>query len=227
MRQYWVKTPEWLPRLFPKTLIWKMPVAAEPMVYLTFDDGPHPEATTFVLDTLQHSKAVASFFCIGKNVQAYPDLYRRIIAEGHTTGNHTQHHLNGWNVSNHTYYRDILRASACIDNRIFRPPYGRIKVSQARKLTHSDMPWHIYMWDILSGDFDTSLSPEQCLDNVLKHLSPGSIVVFHDSEKAFPRMRYALPAVLEFCAARHWQLKALPLYPDVAGIKKQAHDYMD
>lgn len=187
-----------------------MPVEDKPAVYLSFDDGPHPEATVFALDELKKHDAKASFFCIGKNVVAHGDLYNRIVSEGHTVGNHTHNHLNGWHNSNHQYYTNILKASKHVEGHNFRPPYGRIKISQARKLSAGKHQWKVYMWDVLSGDFDTALSPEQCLQNVLDNIESGSIVVFHDSEKAFPRMKYALPLVLQYCKEMNWQLKALP-----------------
>ncbi len=187
-----------------------MPIEEQPAVYLTFDDGPHPEATTFVLDQLKQHNARATFFCIGKNVQAHPHLYRRILEEGHATGNHTQNHLNGWKCDNYSYLNNIFLASKHIEKRIFRPPYGRIKMSQAKRLSKGRQPWKIYMWDVLSGDFDVQLSPEACLAHVIDHIEPGSIVVFHDSQKALPRLMYALPAVLEFCKQNNWALKALP-----------------
>lgn len=212
MVSYWVKTPKWLPKLFPKELIWKMPADSEPAVYLTFDDGPNPETTTFILDLLIKYGAAATFFCIGKNVVEHPLLYKRILQEGHTMGNHTQHHLNGWKYDNHTYLNNILKAGKFIESRNFRPPYGRIKISQSRRLVKSKHPWKIYMWDILSGDFDTTITPEQCLQNVLQYIEPGSIIVFHDSVKAFPRMSLALPRVLDFCKKNNWAIKALPKY---------------
>jgi peptidoglycan/xylan/chitin deacetylase (PgdA/CDA1 family) len=210
MVSYWIKTPPWLPRLFPKDLIWKMPAEETPAVYLTFDDGPHPEATPFALEQLKAHKAHATFFCIGRNVAAHNAIYRRIIEEGHVTGNHTQDHLNGWKTDNWSYLNNILKAGRHIESKIYRPPYGRIKISQALRLTKGKQPWKIFMWDVLSGDFDTSLSPEECLDNVLRNIEPGSIIVFHDSEKAYPRMQYVLPQVLSFCKQKNWALKALP-----------------
>jgi peptidoglycan/xylan/chitin deacetylase (PgdA/CDA1 family) len=210
MVSYWIKTPSWLPRLFPKDLIWKMPTEGTPAVYLTFDDGPHPQATAYALEQLKAYDAYATFFCIGRNVAANSALYQRIIEEGHTTGNHTNDHLNGWKTDNWNYLNNILKAGKYIDSKIYRPPYGRIKISQALRLTKGKQPWKIFMWDILSGDFDTSLSPEECLENVLRHIEPGSIIVFHDSEKAYPRMQYVLPHVLSFCKQRNWALKALP-----------------
>jgi len=212
MRSYWVKTPDWLPRLFPKEFIWKMPLSQEPTVYLTFDDGPHPEATCFALDQLKQYDAKATFFCIGKNVAAHPAIYQRMLDEGHVAGNHTNHHVNGWKTDNHTYISDIFQAGKHINSYNFRPPYGRVRMSQVRRLSKGRKPWKIYMWTILSGDFDIKLSPEECSANVIEHLEPGAIVVFHDSTKAWPRMRYALPLVLQFCKEKNWQVKALPDY---------------
>jgi len=185
----------------------------EPLsVYLTFDDGPHPEITPYVLEQLKEYDAKASFFCIGKNVGLYPEVLERIREEGHTLGNHTQNHFNGWKTEDSVYIENIDAAAGLLPTRNFRPPYGRIRRSQARQLLSGDRPWRIYMWDIISGDFDRELTPEACLDNVIRHLRPGSIVVFHDSEKAFPRLRHALPGTLDHCRKMGWELKALPQY---------------
>lgn len=205
MRTYSVKTPKWLPRFFPKDLIWNIPDSKG--VYLTFDDGPHPEATSFALEALQEYNAKATFFCIGKNVVAHSEIYNRIIKEGHAVGNHTFNHLNGWKTDNHLYLKNIIKASTVIHQKIFRPPYGRIKISQAKKLM--DRGWKIYMWDILSADFDASISPQECLENVTDNIEEGSIIVFHDSEKAFTRMKYTLPYVLEYCRSKNWEMKTL------------------
>ena len=212
MYSYWVKTPKWLPKLFPNDLIWKMRDDIEPAVYLTFDDGPHPEATIFVLEQLKHFDAKATFFCIGKNVAEHQEIYTRILNEGHTVGNHTQNHLDGWKNTRQDYIRNILHAGKQIKSRNFRPPYGRINISQAKRLSNAHHPWKIFMWDVLSGDFDINISSEQCLENVIKNIEPGSIVVFHDSEKAMPRMSYALPKVLAYCREKNWKIKALPHY---------------
>lgn len=206
--RYQVKTPWWLSHLVYSRLTWKMPAGIAPAVYLTFDDGPHETATKFALDILQQYDAKATFFCIGKNVVAHPGIYSDILAAGHTAGNHTHNHLNGWKHTDMQYLDNIQLASGYIDSKLFRPPYGRIKRSQATHLLNAG--WNICMWDVLSGDFDRSLSPGKCLDNVLRHTEPGSIVLFHDSEKAWERMSYALPRVLEYCKEKNWQLKALP-----------------
>ncbi len=209
---YLAKTPWWLKVLFPAKLIWKMPEEETPTIYLTFDDGPHPVATPFVLQQLKRYGGTATFFCIGKNVEAFPELYQQTIEEGHTIGNHTHNHLNGWKTNKGDYIENIDKAAKCVDGRNFRPPYGRIRRSQAMQLWQQAIPWKIYMWDVLSADYDRKLTPEECLKNVIDNISPGSIVVFHDSEKAWDRMSYALPHVLEYCKQKQWRVAALPKY---------------
>jgi peptidoglycan-N-acetylglucosamine deacetylase len=195
MRNYFIKTPWIFKKLWPSYL-WSIDTN-EKIIYLTFDDGPHPIATPFVLDKLKKYNAKATFFCIGKNVMAYPDIYKKILKEGHRVGNHTQGHLNGWKTDTDSYLADVAEAAKYIDSNLFRPPYGRIKSTQAKKMKDCT----IVMWDVLSGDFDESLSKEKCLSNVITgHTKPGSIIVFHDSQKAFPRLSYALPATLDFFA---------------------------
>ncbi len=191
-------------------MVWEIPAHDEHAVYITFDDGPHPTITPFVLAELEKYNAKATFFCVGNNVARYPDTYREVLTAGHTTGNHTYNHLNGWKTSNNHYLKNIRQAANHIHSRLFRPPYGRMKLSQYRKLKNANPSWKVYMWDILSADFDQTISPQQCLDNVLSHIRPGSIILFHDSEKAKERMEYALPAVLEYCRSKNWQMKALP-----------------
>lgn len=193
----------------PVTLTWSMPPCDEEQcIYLTFDDGPHPKATTFVLDQLAQFNAKATFFCIGKNVVNHPEIYQRILSEGHTTGNHTHNHKNGWKTKKQEYAVNTSLAARHIKSKLFRPPYGRITRSQANYLTKEG--YAIYMWDVLSADFDTTITPEQCLSNVLKNMTSGSVIVFHDSEKAWERMSYALPELLKYCRENNWQLKALP-----------------
>jgi peptidoglycan/xylan/chitin deacetylase (PgdA/CDA1 family) len=197
MHKYFIKTP-WIAKKFFSSYVWSLPVI-DKTVYLTFDDGPHPVITPWVLDELKKHDAQASFFCIGNNVEKYPGIYQRILEEGHAVGNHTYHHLNGWKIEDEAYLQDIAKAAQVIGSNLFRPPYGKIKNRQAKKI--AAMPGKkvkIIMWDILSADFDSSLSPEQCLANVMNYLSPGSIIVFHDSEKAFANLKYVLPKVLEY-----------------------------
>ncbi len=191
---YFVKTPNWLQRIFP-SMVWKMS-ALEKKIYLTFDDGPHPKHTSFVLDELKKYNAKATFFCIGNNVRLYPDVYRRIIDEGHSVGNHTFNHLKGRKTNDTVYINDIADAAKYIDSSLFRPPFGSVTKFQARLLQTMTKPYKIIMWTVLSGDFDNNNTKESCLKNVLSKTNNGAIVVFHDSEKAAEKMRYALPAFL-------------------------------
>lgn len=192
---YLAKTPWWL-RVFYRQCTWLMPGSGR-NIYLSFDDGPHPEITPFVLDELKKYGARATFFCIGKNVLAFPDVYERIIAEGHAVGNHSFSHLNGWNTKNEDYLEDISKAGIYIKSNLFRPPYGKITRYQQKQLSKPPFGMQTVMWSVLSGDFDISITAQKCLDNVLKNTKSGSIVVFHDSEKAADRMRYALTGTLE------------------------------
>lgn len=194
---YLVKTPWLLKKLYPK-LIWDADPGAG-SIYLTFDDGPIPIVTPFVLNILKRHNAKATFFCIGDNINKYPDLFTAVKNDGHTIGNHTHKHLRGWDTPDDVYLQDFLEADKLIGTNLFRPPYGRIKRSQAALLKDARPGLQIIMWDILSGDFDMSLDPEACLKNVLKHTRPGSIVVFHDSVKAFHRLQHVLPHAMD-----HW-----------------------
>jgi peptidoglycan-N-acetylglucosamine deacetylase len=192
---YTAKTPKWLKKLFPNS-IWDMPQSNKSL-YLTFDDGPHPAITPFVLDELKKYNAKATFFCIGKNVVENPLIFDRILREGHAVGNHTYNHLNGWRTSKTDYLQNVQEAAKYIDSDLFRPPYGRISSTQRRNLLMLEKPFKIIMWSILSGDFDKNITPEQCCNNVLKNAESGSIIVFHDSEKACEKLKFALPVILE------------------------------
>jgi peptidoglycan/xylan/chitin deacetylase (PgdA/CDA1 family) len=213
---YPVKTP-WLFRKIYPSFIWKMPGENKDL-YLTFDDGPNETATPFVLSELRKYNAKATFFCIGKNVQEHPGIYKQVIDEGHKVGNHTQNHLNGWKTNDETYLQNIEEAAKYIDSNLFRPPYGRITKFQAKLLQSqihdgessiNKFSFKIIMWSVLSGDFDTALSPAKCLENVLLNAESGAIILFHDSTKAFERMRYALPKTLEYFSERGFQFKTI------------------
>ena len=206
---YFVKTPWWLKRIYD-SYIWSMP-SNEKNLYLTFDDGPHPEVTPFVLNQLKQYNALATFFCIGKNVVEQPVIYNQIMNEGHVTGNHTYNHLNGWKTSNDVYMKDIALAAKEIQSDLFRPPYGRITSFQAKNLkaVMGGKDARVIMWDVISADFDVDCTPEQCLSNVILPTVPGSIIVFHDSEKAFPNLRYALPRMLTYFSEKGYLFRSL------------------
>ncbi len=202
---YLVRTP-WILKKVYSSYFWNINTQ-DKIIYLTFDDGPHPTITNFVLDTLKFYNAKATFFCIGKNVELYPSTYSKIIEQGHSVGNHTQNHLNGWKTLDENYLNNIEEAAKKIDSKLFRPPYGRITRFQANLLMEAK--YNIIMWDVLSGDFDISLSKEKCSEDVILATQPGSIVVFHDSEKAMPRLEYALPKMLNFFNNKGYKFDAI------------------
>ena len=193
---YFTKTPFWLKKLYP-TCLWNFPKADGKKIYLSFDDGPHAAATPFVLDQLGKYNARASFFCIGKNVIEETGIYKRILMEGHRVGNHTFNHLNGWKTDSKIYLQNIEKARELIDSDLFRPPYGRASAFQIRNLVEK-LHYKVVMWDVLAGDFDPSVNGKQAAERVIRKSRPGSIVVFHDSTKAFPVLQEALPKVLAY-----------------------------
>lgn len=206
---YFVKTP-WLLKKIYSSYEWSVKTK-ENKLYLTFDDGPHPEATPYVLEQLKQYEALGTFFCLGKNVAEFPEIYRRLISEGHAVGNHSYNHLNGWKTPNDVYMNDIAKASELIDSSLYRPPYGKITSFQAKHLpaVMKGKKARVIMWDVLSGDFDKMATPRQCLENVVFNAGRGSIIIFHDSEKALPRLKYALPRVLEFYKTRGFSFLSL------------------
>ena len=217
MSFYWIKTNALIKKIF-SSYAWDVP-NLENKIYLTFDDGPTPEITEWVLEELKKYNVKATFFCIGHNIEKYPEIFKKVINQGHSIGNHTFKHLNGWKTSTKEYIENVNLCESSILNlksnpsvselakqilnlqsKLFRPPYGKIKASQSKKLRKLD--YKIIMWDVLSADFDTSISKEKCLDNVIKYTKSGSIIVFHDSFKAFPNLEYTLPTALKYWAEK-------------------------
>jgi peptidoglycan/xylan/chitin deacetylase (PgdA/CDA1 family) len=185
----------------------------EKKVYLTFDDGPTPEITAWVLNQLKEFNAKATFFCIGENIQKYPEIYNSILVNGHAIGNHTFSHYNGLKTKTSDYIENVLLCKEVIqqpasgNQQLFRPPYGKLRRSQANMLRKKN--YKIIMWDVLSADFDSQISPGKCLENVIKNVQKGSIIVFHDSAKAMDRLRIALPKVLLHFSNLGYQFKAV------------------
>ncbi|TDB64447.1 polysaccharide deacetylase family protein [Arundinibacter roseus] len=200
-------TPRLLHQLAPR-FTWHIPTN-EKTIFLTFDDGPIPEVTEFVLDQLNQFDAKATFFCIGDNVRKYTNIFNRILQDGHSAGNHTFNHLKGWSTPDEVYLKNWQECQSILpETRLFRPPYGRITLSQARSLPAETQ---IIMWDVLSGDFSKEITPENCLHQSIRHTKAGSIVVFHDSHKASENMTYALPRYLEHFKRQGFRFEALPM----------------
>lgn len=204
---YLARTPYLLKKIYPDA-IWRFS-STEKNIYLTFDDGPIESITTWVLDVLKKHGIEATFFCVGANIEKHPEIYKRIIEDGHQTGNHTYNHLNGWNTHTRTYLKNVLMCEQILKSTpspieragvrpLFRPPYGKAKKSQISNLSSQ---YSIIMWDVLSGDYDKNTSNEKCLSNVIDNVRNGSIVLFHDSIKAESNLKYALPRFIE------WALK--------------------
>jgi peptidoglycan/xylan/chitin deacetylase (PgdA/CDA1 family) len=202
MNFYWIKTNRFIKKIF-SNYIWDIP-NTENKIYLTFDDGPTPEITEWVLQELEKYNAKATFFCIGNNIEKHPEIFEKLVAKGHSVGNHTFNHMNGWKTSTEDYLKNTFLCEEQIleskiynlKSKIFRPPYGKIKASQAQKLRQ--LGYKIIMWDVLSADYDTTISAEKCIENATKNVTSGSIIVFHDSVKAFPHLEYTLPKALKY-----------------------------
>lgn len=204
---YLTHSPFWLQWLYP-SLTWHKN-RKEKYVYLTFDDGPIPVVTPFVLNTLKNFNAQATFFCIGDNVCKYPEIYTSVLTAGHRVGNHTYNHIKGWFTPDEAYLSNIEQCRSVVKSNLFRPPYGRMKRSQISKFKTRYPDMEIIMWDVLSGDFDSSLNAEDCLNNIFKNVRNGSIIVFHDSEKAYSRLESVLPTVLQRLQAQGYGFKML------------------
>jgi peptidoglycan/xylan/chitin deacetylase (PgdA/CDA1 family) len=200
MKITWTKTPRWVKLLF-NNLVWDLPNTHQ-KVYLTFDDGPIPVVTEWVLDLLKSENVKATFFCIGANIQKHPEIYQRILTEGHQIGNHTFNHLNGWKTPTKEYLYNIqiceneMERMANNSKKLFRPPFGKITLNQSKAL--QNLGYKIIMWDVVSYDYNRAVTPEECLKNVVVKSAQGSIIVFHDSLKAEKNLKYALPKAIHF-----------------------------
>jgi len=199
-----VRPPQVFRKVYPGAH-WRMS-KKEKKIYLTFDDGPVPGVTTEALSVLRKSGVKATFFCVGENVQRHPEIFQQIVAEGHSVGNHTMHHIDGWKHSWFDYMRDVKECSALFQTKLFRPPYGHMRRSQFRTLARR---CKVIMWDVLTYDFDKTYASEHCLELAISNSREGSIVVFHDSEKAKERMLYALPRYIEEMLSRGFTFAAL------------------
>lgn len=200
-----IKVPGILKFVFPD-VTWDIKENG-PVLYLTFDDGPTPQVTTEILSVLKDFNASATFFCIGRNVERYPEIYSQILENGHATGNHTYSHLKGWYTPDTDYYNDIALAAQFIHSGLYRPAYGMIRI---RQKNHLKQQYRIVLWDVMSYDFNRSISPQTCLNNVIHHAVPGSVVVFHDSLKASENVLFALPRVLEYYSRKGYAFKSIP-----------------
>jgi peptidoglycan/xylan/chitin deacetylase (PgdA/CDA1 family) len=200
-----VRLPLFVTALF-KSAVWRMP-DTEKVVYLTFDDGPVPEVTPWVLDVLENEGIRATFFCVGENAMKYPEVYRRIIDEGHSVGNHTFNHWQGFKHEDEEYFANIEMASRYINSDLFRPPHGLLKTSQYRYLKNK---YRIVMWDLVSCDYDRQLNPGQVFKNVTNFVRPGSIITFHDSIKAQPNLVEVLPRAIEWLKENGYSFSAIP-----------------
>lgn len=201
---YLVKTPRLIQNLFPN-FTWKIPTK-EKVMYLTFDDGPIPEVTPWVLEQLESFNAKATFFCVGENIKKNKTVFQQVLNAGHSVGNHTYNHLNGWLSENIPYFHNVRHCARLVNTELFRPPYGKLMPKQKQFLLRH---YRIVMWDVLSGDFDDNISKEQCLANVVGNAGQGSIVVFHDSQKAWEKLRFVLPKVLAHFAEKGYRFEAL------------------
>ena len=207
---YTVKTPSIVKWILPD-FCWNFG-RNQKEIYLTFDDGPHPEITLWVTELLSKYDSKATFFCVGENVKKFPSTVQDLKALGHSVGNHTFNHLNGWKTSKHMYLENILESDAAFNDlslttRLFRPPYGKLNMFSRSRLTKLNKK--IVMWDVMSGDFDSTITHEKCFENVIKNTQNGSIVVFHDSLKAEAKLKIVLPKVLDYFSEKGFKFKAI------------------
>lgn len=198
-------SPPYIVRKFFRTVVWDIP-SKENVIYLSFDDGPIPVVTEWVLDTLKTYNAQATFFCIGENVKKYPEIFSRITECGHVVGNHTLNHLNGWKTNTEYYFKNVEDCKALVNSNLFRPPYGKIKLPQFKLIRDN---YKIIMWSILARDYDSTVSKEKCFSNIVRSAKKGSIIVFHDSVKASDKLYYLLPKVLKHFSEKGFKFKPI------------------
>ncbi len=191
--------------IFPG-VVWRIPTDKKEL-FLTFDDGPHPLITPKVLNILDRYNAKATFFCVGANVQKYPAVYAEIILQGHQTGNHTYHHQNGWKTGRSDYFEEVQKCHSLISSNLFRPPYGKIYPGQLQILRKND--YHVVMWNVLTRDYRKSSDPAKLLRKAIKKATPGSVIVFHDSDKAAENMLYMLPEFLEHFSGKGYTFSTI------------------
>lgn len=203
--RYWIRTPRIIQLIFSR-LLWRMS-PAKLVVYLTFDDGPNSHSTIEILKILEKEKIKGTFFCIGENVVKNPELYKEIIDKGHSIGNHSMSHLNGWKVTKNKYLKDIEKASEIVKSNLFRPPYGKLNFSSTSQLKKK---FEIVMWDINSGDFDQTLNYSQVIENVLKNARNGSIIVLHDNKKFKHLTLNALLPIIKGLKDKGFAIEAIP-----------------
>ena len=203
--KYWVKTPSFFPILFPK-IVWRL-ASKHQKLYLTFDDGPTEEVTYKILSILKREKVPATFFCTGTRVKIHSDIYQKILNNGHSVGNHTMNHINGWKKNKSEYLKDVKEASQYINSNLFRPPYGKLNILALPSLLKS---YKVVVWDVLSGDFDSTLEVNQVIQNVIHNVKSGSILVFHDNKKYKDSTLKALPKVITTLKERGFSFEAIP-----------------
>ncbi len=203
---YLAKTPSLFYKLYNSKDLWRVDTS-EDVIYITFDDGPVPEVTPWVLDMLDTFEAKATFFCVGENVRRNPDIFKEIIRRNHTVGNHTYSHLNGWKTEPADYFENVGKCDGLMNTTLFRPPYGKVSPAQHKLL---EKKFNLVYWTVLSGDFDQNITPEKCLENARTSVEKGSIVVFHDSIKAWNNLSYTLPAFLDHFHKKGFCFKAIP-----------------
>ena len=204
MRPYLVRPPKVYRWIFPEATFRMSEL--EKTVYLTFDDGPHPEATPFVLNVLQKYNVKATFFLLGKNAKAQPVLVERLRSEGHVIGNHGMNHLNGWFTGLDDYLKDAEEGRKTTGSNLFRPPYGKLNIGQYRKLKETEQ---IVFWDVISGDFDEVIDGKRVTGNVMNHVRNGSIIVMHDSAKALNNLKSSLSEIIEQLSEKGYRFSTI------------------